>query len=190
MWKILFVVWHTEILPERIHNPLQYKCSLENVNYEKGYWEIHPVRISCSMRSSSPALLMFFADWYYWWELPFSWWESIVAVLDCQGLFRIILGLFYIEKQGLAMWLGKKGGSVAALLKNHPIFLSSNPLIWHFWAQSRQTSATRLFRWGVMHEYRHLGSNLWHDRCDHCQEKVAILYHSDRLCSRKDCGFW
>jgi hypothetical protein len=36
----------------------------------------------------------------------------------CLGLSRSILGLFYIEKQGLVIRLGKEDGSVAALLKN------------------------------------------------------------------------
>jgi hypothetical protein len=37
-------------------------------------------------------------------------------------LSRDIFGLFYIEKQGLAMRLGKGGGSVAALLRNQFAF--------------------------------------------------------------------
>ncbi|MBU0652470.1 MAG: hypothetical protein KKG96_06270, partial [Proteobacteria bacterium] len=38
-----------------------------------------------------------------------------------------ILHLFYIEKQGLAMRLGKEGGLGAALLRNHLTFWSSHP---------------------------------------------------------------
>jgi len=45
---------------------------------------------------------------------------------------RNILHLFYIEKQGMAMRLGKKGGAAAALLRNQLTFWSSHPARWHF----------------------------------------------------------
>jgi hypothetical protein len=44
-------------------------------------------------------------------------------------LFRQIA----IEKQGLAMRLEAGGGSVAVLVKNHPIFLPSYQAKGHFW---------------------------------------------------------
>jgi hypothetical protein len=59
-------------------------------------------------------------------EWPFSLHFYKQADLGFEGgcfcLSRDILHLFCIEKQGLAMRLGKEGGSVAALLKNQVIF--------------------------------------------------------------------
>ena len=51
------------------------------------------------------------------------------AVFCCQWRFW---RLFYIEKQGMAMQLEEEGGLVAALFRNHPIFLSSYPPRRHF----------------------------------------------------------
>jgi hypothetical protein len=52
------------------------------------------------------------------------------------GLFFVVNGYFgdyfYIEKQGMAMRLEEEGGLVAALFRNHPIFLSSYPPRRHF----------------------------------------------------------
>jgi len=42
-----------------------------------------------------------------------------------------IFYLFCIKKQGLAMQFGKEGGSVAALLRNHPIFWANHPARGH-----------------------------------------------------------
>jgi hypothetical protein len=68
----------------------------------------------------------------------------MVTILACQGIFcRDILHLFYIEKPGMAIRLETEGGSVAALLKNHPIFWSSYPTRGHFRAHFRQTSPAR-----------------------------------------------
>ncbi|TRZ77537.1 MAG: hypothetical protein D4R93_01565, partial [Deltaproteobacteria bacterium] len=43
------------------------------------------------------------------------------------GLFLLVKAYYGIEKQGLAMRLGKEGGSVAALLRNQITFWSSYP---------------------------------------------------------------
>jgi len=43
----------------------------------------------------------------------------------------LVKGYFGIEKQGLAMRLGKEGGSAAALLRNQLIFWSSHPVRWY-----------------------------------------------------------
>jgi len=48
------------------------------------------------------------------------------------GLFLLVNGYFGIEKQGLAMQLGKEGGSAAALLRNQRTFWSSHPARGHF----------------------------------------------------------
>jgi hypothetical protein len=62
------------------------------------------------------------------------------------GQFYLLLtGVLCIEKQGLAMRLGKEGGAAAALLRNQLVFWSSHPSRRHFLAQFRQTSPARLF---------------------------------------------
>jgi len=43
------------------------------------------------------------------------------------GLILLVKGYYGIEKQGLAMRLGKKDGSAAALLRNQFTFWSSRP---------------------------------------------------------------
>ena len=62
-----------------------------------------------------------------------------------KGNFRYFFNAVSIEKQGLAMRLGKGGGVAAALLRNQLIFWSSHPSRRHFSAQFRQTSPVRLF---------------------------------------------
>jgi hypothetical protein len=63
---------------------------------------------------------------------------------NCFGLSRDFWYLFCVEKQGLAMRLEAGGGSVAALLRNHPIFLSSYSARGHLGGYFRQTSPVRL----------------------------------------------
>jgi hypothetical protein len=67
-------------------------------------------------------------------------------------LSRNILRLFYTEKQGLAIPLGKEGGSGAALLRKRSLifinlltFWSSHPASGLLSAQYRHTSPTRRF---------------------------------------------
>jgi hypothetical protein len=48
------------------------------------------------------------------------------------GLFLRVKGYFGIEKQGLAMRLGKEDGSVAAILINQLTIWSSHPSREHF----------------------------------------------------------
>jgi hypothetical protein len=68
-------------------------------------------------------------------------------------LSRNILRLFYIEKQGLAMRVGKKGGAAAPLLRNQLTFWSSHPARWHLGAYFRQISPACLF-FKMLVEYR------------------------------------
>ncbi|GEM_PF-5712377 len=55
------------------------------------------------------------------------------------GLFLLVKEYFEIEKQGLAMRLGKEGGSAAALLGNQP--LKGMPSA--FWSRNLPVSVSR-----------------------------------------------
>jgi len=63
------------------------------------------------------------------------------------GLFLLVkeyYGILWIEKQGLAMRLGKEGGAAAALMRNQLTFWSSHPPQRLFRAEFRQTRSARL----------------------------------------------
>jgi hypothetical protein len=61
--------------------------------------------------------------------------DKVLLLMDesIGGLFLLVNGYYAgIEKQGLAMRLGKGGGTAAALLRNQLTFWSSHPSRRHF----------------------------------------------------------